>query len=257
MNIFKQLFKSIYSPKDIAAYRFQGMGKTIFYVFLLTFISVLPSIFFFSSTLSNGLNSAHSLLEEETPSFSIQNGQLSAKTDVPVTVQEGNFTFILDPTGAVTEKDVGDEGNAFAILKSKFVISAGGQTDAYSYSMMEGLNISKSDLIGFVDNVSKIKNIIIPIFSVFIYLFSSVSLFIEVSVLALLGLILKNLAGKKVTYGQLWKMSAYSETLPTLFFTIMAILKTSVPNSFWINWIVLIIMLYLAINEIPKLKKTV
>jgi hypothetical protein len=50
-------------------------------------------------------------------------------------------------------------------------------------------------------------------------------------------------------------MAAYSETLPTLFFTIMSAIKTTVPNSFLINWFVVIIVLYLAINEIPKPKK--
>ena len=75
------------------------------------------------------------------------------------------------------------------------------------------------------------------------------------TVLALIGLAIKNLTGRKLTYRQLWRMAAYSETLPTVFFTIMAALKTYVPNSFIINWFVIIIVLYLAINETPKPKK--
>ena len=49
-------------------------------------------------------------------------------------------------------------------------------------------------------------------------------------------------------------MATYSETLPTLFFTIMAAIKTTVPMSFLINWLVVIIILYVAINETPKPK---
>ncbi|WML30690.1 DUF1189 family protein [Neobacillus sp. OS1-32] len=63
MNIFKQLVKSIYSPKDIALFRLQGIGKTILYVFLLTFISILPSIVFLSSALTSGLSTAKSFIQ--------------------------------------------------------------------------------------------------------------------------------------------------------------------------------------------------
>ncbi|MCH6266604.1 MULTISPECIES: DUF1189 domain-containing protein [Neobacillus] len=256
MNIFKQLFKSIYSPKDIALFRFQGIGKTILFVFLLTFISVLPSIVYFSTALTTGLDSAETFLEKEAPDFTIKNGQLEADTKVPVTINKDNFTIILDPTGVVSSQDAADQGNTFALLKDEFVMTAGGQSDTYPYSMMEGLKLSKNDLVDFINSISGLKGIIIPIVSLFIYLFSSAASFIEVSVLALIGLVLKNLAGRKLTYRHLWRMAAYSETLPTLFFTIMAALKTAVPNSFWINWFVVIIVLYLAINEIPKPKKS-
>ncbi|GHH97011.1 DUF1189 domain-containing protein [Neobacillus kokaensis] len=255
MNIFKQLVKSIYSPRDIALFRFQGIGKTILYVFLLTFISVLPSIVYLSSALSTGLDSAKAFIQEEAPDFSIKNGQLSAKTEVPVTINNEGFTFFLDPTGTISSEDVANEGNAFGLLKDEFVLAAGGQSETYAYSMMEGLNINNNELLNLIDSISGLKGIIIPVISIFIYLFSSASSFIEVSILALIGLALKNLAGRKLTYRHLWRMAAYSETLPTLFFTIMAALKTTVPNTFFINWFVAIIVLLLAIKEIPRPKK--
>lgn len=255
MNIFNQFVKSIYSPKDIALFRFQGIGKTILYVFFLTLISVLPSIIFFSTAMSTGLESAKTFIEEETPDFSIKNGELSADTNVPVTINKEDFTFILDPTGAVSDVEVRDEGDAFALLKDEFVISAGGQSETYPYSMMQGLDLTSETLLDFLDNISSARGIIISVISIVMYLFSSAASFIEVSIVALLGLVLKNILGRKLNYGHLWRMAAYSETLPTLFFTIMTALKTTVPNSSLINWIVVLIVLLLAINEIPKPKK--
>ncbi|CAH2715411.1 hypothetical protein BACCIP111895_02595 [Neobacillus rhizosphaerae] len=257
MNIFKQLIKSIYSPKDIALFRFQGIGKTILFVFFLTFISILPSIIFLSTALSTGINSARTIISDELPAFSIKNGQLTADTKVPVTSNHDDLTIILDPTGAVSDTDVENEGNAFALLKDEFVLASGGRSNTYPYSMLQGLNFSKEDLLEFIDTMGENRGIIIPIISVLLFLFSSAASFIEVSVLALIGLALKNLLGRKLTYRQLWRMAAYSETLPTLFFTIMAAIKTTVPNSFMINWLVVIIVLYLAINEIPKPKQKI
>nr|WP_263325711.1 DUF1189 domain-containing protein [Neobacillus sp. Marseille-Q6967] len=257
MNIFKQFYKSIYSPRDIALFRFQGIGKTILYVFFLTFISILPTIYYISTAITNGIETAKVVISEELPPFSITNGTLTAESEVPVTIEKEDFTIILDPTGAITEEDVADEGNAFALLKDQFAMSSAGVAETYPYSMMEGLNITETDLLDFIGMIDGMKGIMIPIISVVIYLFSSGANFIEVSVLALFGLALKNLAGRKLNYGQLWRMAAYSETLPTLFFTIMAAIKTTVPNSFMVNWFVAIIVLYLAIREVPKPKKAV
>ncbi|MEO2074471.1 MAG: DUF1189 domain-containing protein [Bacillus sp. (in: firmicutes)] len=254
MNIFKQFFKSIYSPKDIALFRFQGIGKTILYVFFLTFISVLPVVIYFSTALTTGINTAKTILTNESPDFSIKNGHLSADTDVPVTINREDFSIIIDPTGAMSEADVESEGNAFAMLKNEFVLTAAGRTDTYPYSMLEGLDISKKDTLDFIDMLAGVKGIIIPVVSLFIYLFSSAASFIEVSVVALIGLAIKNMLGRKLHYRQLWRMAAYSETLPTVFFTIMAAIKTTVPNSALINWFVVIIVLYLAIKEIPRPK---
>ncbi|WP_462412234.1 DUF1189 domain-containing protein [Neobacillus sp. Marseille-QA0830] len=256
MNLFKQLFRSIYSPKDIASFRSQGIGKTIGYVFLLTFISVLPSIIYLSTTLTEGMDKAESLLQKEAPDFMIEDGQLTADTEVPVILNKNHITFIIDPTGAVSEDDVSDETNAFALLKDQFVIASGGQTESSPYSMMPGLTLSKEDLLSFVEYISGLKGVIITILIVLAFLFSSVMSFIEISIAALFGLLIKNLAGRELNYGQLWRMAAYSETLPTLFFTIMAALKTTVPNSFGINWLVVLLVLFLAINEVPKAEKS-
>ncbi|NHC40102.1 DUF1189 domain-containing protein [Bacillus sp. MM2020_1] len=255
MNIFKQLYKSIYSPKDIALFRFQGIGKTILYVFFLTLISILPSVIYLSTTLTTGIDTARTIINDELPDFSIQDGHLTAETKVPITINKEDFTVILDPTGAISSEDVQDEGNAFALLEDEFALSAGGRMDTYPYSMLEGLNIAKGDLLDFINAIGGMKWVIIPVVSVILYLFASAGSFIEVTVLALIGLLLKNLLGRKLNYRQLWRMAAYSETLPTLFFTIMATIKTTVPNSFMINWFVVIIVLYLAINEVPKPKK--
>lgn len=254
MNLFMQFYKSLYSPKDIAAFRYQGIGKTILYVFLLSLLSILPSVFFISSSINTGIDSVRTVLQKELPSFSITNGQLSAKTSIPITINKNHFTIILDPTGAVTPQELAETDNTFAILKNEFVFVAGGKAENYAYSMLNGTKVSSKDILHFVDIVNGVKGIFIPIISLILYLFTSTASFIEVSFLALIGLWLKNAAGRKINYRQLWRLAAYSETLPTLFFTIMSAVKTNVPWSFFINWIVVILILYLAINEIPKPK---
>jgi len=79
--------------------------------------------------------------------------------------------------------------------------------------------------------------------------------FIEISIFALFGLMFKNMIGKNLQYRHLWRMAAYSVTLPTIFFTIMAALQTTVLYGFLINWFASLIVLFLAIKEVPKRKQ--
>ena len=76
MNIFKQLIVSLYSPKDIATFQHQGIGKTIFYVFLLVVISVLPSVYYFNTSMTSGFETIKETVEKDFPSFTIENGEL-------------------------------------------------------------------------------------------------------------------------------------------------------------------------------------
>ncbi len=257
MNIFKQFYKSTYSPMDIASFRFQGIGKTILYVFFLTLLSILPSIYYLSTILTSGVESTRAVINDDIPSFTIENGTLSAETDVPITIDKEDFSIIVDPTGVITTEDVADEDNAIALLKNEFAVSGGGQIDTYSYSMLEGLTLTKADFKDLVDTIDGMKGIIIPVITIFIFLFSSAVSFIEVSILALFGIALKNLAGRTINYRHLWRMAAYSVTLPTVFFTIMAAINTTVPYSFMINWFVEMVILYLAIREIPADKTSI
>lgn len=254
MNIFKQFGKSIYSPKDIAKFRFQGIGKTILFVFFLTFLSVLPTTYYFSTAISNGLVVTQKTLKEEMPPFVIENGQLSLESSKPVTIEREDFNIILDPTGTIEKKDLKDTENTIALLKDEFLLMAGGQSQSYSYSMFKDMKITNQDLLHFLHTLDSLKIIFIPLIFLVIYVFSSGIKFIEVSILAVFGLFVINLLRRNVPYRQAWRLAAYSVTLPTVFFTIMAWLQTQVPNGFIINWFVGIIVLILVIKEIPMKK---
>ncbi|OCA91124.1 hypothetical protein A8F94_04495 [Bacillus sp. FJAT-27225] len=255
MNVFKQLYKSIYSPKDIASFRNQGIGKTILYVFLLTFISVLPTFYYLNHAIVNGIETAKQIASEELPDFTIKNGTLEADIDKPVTIQRDSFSITLDPTGAVTGEDLADTGNTFGFLKNEFTLSAGGRTQSYPYAMLEGSEITKNDFLEFFSSMNGIKGVIMPIVFAVIFIMSSALKFIEVSVLAGFGIMFSSIGMRQLQYRHLWRMAAYSVTLSTIFFTIMEALQTIVPNGMLINWFVSSIVLYLAIKETPGSEK--
>ncbi|MFE8703175.1 DUF1189 domain-containing protein [Cytobacillus sp. FJAT-54145] len=253
MNIFKQLIKSLYSPKDIALFRFQGIGKTILYIFFLTLIAIIPNVSYFSSAIINGIEATQNTINEGIPEFEISNGELTSDQAEPITMEQDNFTIIFDSTGDITLDEL-EVSNGLALLKNDFVLVAGGNIDTYSYSLFTDMILTKKDISSLVKSMESLLPIILPILVLTIYIFTAGIKFLEVTILALFGLVLKNIMNLKLQYRHMWRMAAYSVTLPTIFFTIMAALQTPVPNGFLINWFVSTIILYLALKEIPKPK---
>jgi hypothetical protein len=256
MNIFKQLIVSLYSPKDIAKFRFQGIGKTILYVFFITLISTLPSFLYLSSAIIKGIDTSITTLNEDFPNFEIKDGKLFMDAEKPIEKSKNGFLFIMDDSGNVTSEDFGKRtNNGFAILHHEFAFVGGGTLQTYPYSMLEGIEISKSDLSSFLHDIDNMLFIFLPILGGVTYIFSAGLKFIEISILAVIGLLMNNSLKRNISYRHVWRLSAYSVTLPTVFFTIMALFKTNVVGGIFIHWFVTFVMLYLIIKEIPKPKK--
>ncbi|SEM29003.1 Maltodextrin utilization protein YvdJ [Mesobacillus persicus] len=254
MNIFVQFFKSIYSPKDIASFRLQGIGKTILYVFLLSAISVFPTIYFSNTAIKEAVSVIEETIKEDLPDFQIENGLLTSTENEPILITKGDFSIIFDSSGTMDTSNV-TTGDTLALLKQEMVLIAGGEANSIPYSMLGAQTTTKQEIETFIDGSDSALAIFLPIFSLAIYLFTSGIGFIEISIIALFGLLLKNLVGKPLQYRHLWRMAAYSVTLPTVFFTIMSLLQVHVPFGSLINWFVSLTVLLLAIQEVPHSKE--
>lgn len=255
MNIFKQLVVSLYSPKAIATFHNQGIGKTILYVFFLTLISLIPSFYYFNTSLTAGFHALQETVQEDLPTFTIENGELNSESEAPLTINKEDFTIIFDSTGTVNQKEIARADNAVFILKNEIAYSFAGTSESFQYEMLGDVTITKEDLLSLLTSFDSALPIMLPVTSAVIYLFSSAAKFIEVSVLALIGLAIKSMLVKKVSYRHLWRIAAYSITLPTIFFTIMEGLRTIVPSAFIIHWFVAIMMLLLTLKELPSQKE--
>lgn len=255
MNIFKQFIKSLYSPKDIARFRFQGIGKTILYVFFISLLAVIPISFYAIQTANEAISVISSVVSDELPAFTIENGKLHSDETEVITIEKNDFTLIFDSTGEVNEQTLKKHDNTVAILSDEFLIVAGGQIQSTAYSLFSSFTVTKEDIVELISQVNSALPVILIVTILIMFLFGSGMKFLEVSILALFGLILKNMTGHRLQYQQLWRLAAYSITIPTVFFTIMAALKTTVPGNFLLHWGVSITVLYLVMKEIPQQRK--
>jgi hypothetical protein len=253
LNIFKQLWVSLYSPKDIASFLKQGIGKTILYVFLLSFVSFIPSAFYFGTMVLDGIKTVQETVSEDLPEFKIKNGTLTTESTEPFSMNKNGYQIFVDGTGSLTPETVAmksDEG--VALLKTELVFVSGGNIQTSPYSILEGDN---EDISKWIDSINSALPIILPLLLFTLYLFTAGGTFIKVTIVAVFGLLFKNKLGQSIAYRHLWRIAAYSITLATIFFTIMDAFQATVPFASLVSWIVTWIMLYLSIKETTDLNE--
>lgn len=252
MSIFTQLIKSMYSTKDIAKYRNQGIGKTILYILLLTLISAIPTMTHLSTEISSSMKSLEQIIQDDFPSFTIKDGQLSMNDNEPFIKELDEFTLIIDGSESFHINDLEIYRNALALLKDKFVLITEYQSQSIDYSMFEGILVNENDLQMFISTFESMMPMFLIVMNIILFILVSIVAFMEIFVLALFGLILKNIIGLNLKYRHVWILTSYSITLPTIFFTIMSAMNIQVLYGGSINWFVSTIILFFALKEIPK-----
>jgi len=249
MNVFKQLYVSLYSPKDIATFRYQGLGKTIFFVFVLSLLSILPASYYFSMMIKDSIYAVKQTVSTEIPAFEIKDGKLKIESDEPIIIHKEGFTIFIDDSGILTPSKVANQTtNGLAFLQSEFVVISAGNAQSSPYTFIEGNNETISS---WLDKADRLLWIFLSIMIFIFYIIAAVILFIKITIFSIFGLVLKNAFRKPLRYRQVWTITAYCVTLPTIFFTIMDFFQATVPFSMSLNWFIIFILLFLTLKEIP------
>ena len=105
----------------------------------------------------------------------------------------------------------------------------------------------------FISVFDSIYPILLAVIGVLVYLFQLFITFLGITLLAFIGSAMSG--QRKLSYKQVWTLTAYSYTIPTIFFMIMDLFKIVVPGSTFIYIAVVLIVLYLTIKEVPKRTK--
>ncbi|MGM9924253.1 MAG: DUF1189 domain-containing protein [Bacillus sp. (in: firmicutes)] len=256
MNIFTQLVKSLYSPKDIAKYRFQGIGKTILYVFFLTFIMVLPLAIYFTMAFMTNVDEFNTALKSDIPKFEIKDGTLTSDTDAPQLIKKEDFTIQFDSTGTLNSTDLNTSSDVtVGLLKNKAVLLVNGQAQELEYSMVPGLSLTNESASEYIENAKASLYLIVALVILVMFLMTAALQFLEVTLLAYFGGLFASILGRRTNFGQQWRLAAYSFTLAVVFFTFMDFIQVPVIGDFYVKWFISLMMLYMAIKELPAPKK--
>lgn len=256
MNIFRQFYRSIYSPQDIASFRFQGIGKTILYLLFLSLIASIPTLYYLSKDISETVHTFTNTMDNEIPSFRISNNELLTDEKDPIVINENDLTIIVDSTGTYNANNISTSENVVAILQKEFVIVTSGQSQTMDYSSFGSLTIEKDQITSFLQAWDSMIPIFNGIMIVIFFFFMSITKAAEALIFAFFATLFARILNRKLTYAQLWKITVYSTTLPTLFFIIMDSLQTNVLNGSLLNWFITLFIVFLSIKEVPVEKQS-
>ena len=255
MNIFKQLWRSLHSPKSIASYRFAGIGRTILYVFLLSLLASVPAFIQSSSGFSKGAAALEDTIQD-LPPFEIANGELQTDRKESAVHEKGHFDVYFDPGETWTANDIElSSDNALAILKKEFVIVADGKAQILSYELIKGFPVTDKDIAAFMDQANSVKSIVVILWCLTTFMAVASWKIIELSFMAFMAKLIASRFYPKLQYRHFWRLMAYSITLPTVFFMLMDFLETDVIGGATVYWGISFAILYLALKEIPKPKQ--
>ncbi|RXI99438.1 DUF1189 domain-containing protein [Anaerobacillus alkaliphilus] len=256
MNIFQQFIKSIYSPPTVAKFRFQGIGKTILYVFVLMLITTSITAYQLATTISTTVQQFQADLRDELPDFELRNSILISDIEEPIYLTQNGDMVIFDTTGTLTKAEIENRyNNVLALLETEAVLVSEGVAESFRYRDLGNINMSKQQVEELTETVVDLLPLIISMIVLILYLVLTALKFIGIFVLTLFGLIMKKTSEATLSYKQIWILSAYAVTLPTVFFAVTDALRIQIPISFTLYWVVAVIMLYLIFKEIPKPKQ--
>ncbi|AST92585.1 hypothetical protein BC6307_15450 [Sutcliffiella cohnii] len=253
MNIFKQFIKSLYSPKEMANFYQQGIGKTILYIFFLVLVTSIPFFISIGIAINQLHSAAETVVKSDLPEFVIENGEFTADVDEPLIMDQDGLVLMLDPNSEFSLSEIEDFGDVIALQRYEVITIIDGTTEIFDLGQTDGFTISKSDLESLLDTVGSFIPLIIFLFAAIMYILFSLGKFIQVTLLGLVGLILKGSLNKPfIKYRHTWILSAYAVTIPTVLFALLESIGIYIPYTTIISFTAAFFILYLIVKELKE-----
>jgi hypothetical protein len=241
---------SFYSTKKVAQYRFQGLGKTFLFIFLLSIVSVVSLYFSTKDNYDVLVNKYIPEFRDNIPEFKVINGELRTNSGSEETYEFDDFTVILSPESIRPSVDLKTPVQ-LELLKDKVSFTADNRTETINYKDLATDDFSSDFIKTSIDDLLGISNVFYLIFLIFSYIIAFIMLLIQISILGLISKILSKRMNKYLKYRQLWILSSYGIVIPTVFVAIMESLNTTIPFQSLIFWFSALYVMYNILKEVP------
>ncbi len=140
-------------------------------------LASIPASIALSQSLSQVSDELDTLLQEDVPEFSIENGQLISEAEGPQYIGEGENELVFDPSGEITAAEMA-ETNQSALLQEEVVIGSGAESQVYSYSQAGNISFTKQELSNLASSLQDVLYILIPVAVIGLYLLNTTLKFV-------------------------------------------------------------------------------
>lgn len=220
-NFFVRIIKSITDIDSYSYFRKEKLSKSFGYLLLL---SLLLGIIY-SSIVTVKVNKSiedttNFFQSEEFPEISISNGVLKVDLEEPLVIEQNNdLIFIVDMTNTYTLNDLAGYSIGYLISPERVIINqAGSPPLPFEFKNLQDFNINQTTAIDFLN---KTKNVFIG-FIIFSIIVGIILLkLLESLFVSIISLIVNSALNKNISYNDLYKISIYAITLPSIIIIII------------------------------------
>jgi hypothetical protein len=231
MSFFSSIYQSMVNPTSYAVFRRQSLGRALLYLLLVTALFCFFSNLLLILNFNNDYGKGMTWLKANTPEFVFQNGELAVQGKMPIVSKADKDTlFVVDTTGQTTPDVLKECQEGALITKDKIIYKKSAfETREYDLGAYRAFNFNKQQAL---DLLTAARPYFYVGFLLAIVLFSLTGHLVAALFIALLGLLLYWAIKIKLSFGDLYKLSIYAMTGPTLLFVLLGFLRVQPPFLF-------------------------
>lgn len=253
MNIFLQMAQSLYSPKMISRFRFHSMGRAIGYAFLIIFLFSIPQyVMIYVATNVFSKEVTHTL--EYIGDLKIVDGNLETTSQESFIDEKDGNTIAFFPKETELPVNISEPKYGVVILKDHFIIYEQGKSRSFSYDTLPA-TITSQDIKSFFNHSMGLVYLLVTLLIIFMYLLSTFNHFIFITIFSFFGYLLSKITHRNINGKQIWILTTFALTLPTLLSSILPYFGVRSVVLFIIYIMISLVMVSLSVLSLPKPKK--
>ena len=248
LNFFTKVYYSITGFENYKFFIMQRTGKAVVYLLLLSLIIGLIGIIRPVYESNKMMNQMIEGIEGSIPDFSLENGKLDVRTEMPLFIEEGGLTIIIDTSGATNESILDSYNNALLILQDKMIQKNYANQQVTDFSVLKGVKIDRSDVKNMLPLVKWFMLLLFIILPPFII----AGRFLSALFISIFGIIINSVKNKNLPYRDVFAISAHSLTLPLIIGTILDFAGVHFLLSTLVYYLISAIYIWGAVSSIKR-----
>ena len=247
-NFFACFFYSITSFDKYRLFLRHSVARTVIHLLLVTiFIALvvgIPAWVEYNNIIEDfSLN-----IDTIIPDFTLNNGRLEVTGEMPIVLSDDTYPIVVD-TSADAEDRILDQYDIVMLITSDKIIQKNYVDKAVTpLSMLQGLTLTRDSL---AQTIPVMKPVGIFVF-IFMGIFFILGKFVSALIISLIGRAINSAKRTYLSYQSIFKISAYSMTLPLLVCTALNFVPTYIPFIWLLFYAIASVYVYGAINNIRK-----
>lgn len=226
-GFFKQVGNSMMSFESYEYFNKKKLGKSFLYMFLISLIFgglLLGKILYEYNT---SINLFTRDFDQKVPQFVLANGELHANSDKYMEIRDDSDIIVIDTSNGTTISTLDPYASGVLLTRDNVYLKKSEfQVTTYSMKDLDGAYLDRNILKSWLP-ILKYANIFI---GTFFLLFFFVGKIISTFFASLLGLAANEIRRSKLSFGEIYKLTAYMITLPTIAQVILGCFDQSIPH---------------------------